>query len=167
MAPKKDPQVVINEFYYQVEEWDELIEAFKEVIGDGDHVSKSLEDQLKLEYVKISKAFKAVKVAAPNYKTDHSKIDELKKKASKDFVEALKNVQDDSQGIFDDDDSEYNGLVAKLDAYEEMILECSTRLEKQFDSTPEPTNISISIVSEAYEDIKNTKMWHDLDFNPS
>ena len=82
--------------------------------------------------------------------------------ASKDYVEALQSVGDQSLGETAEANQkqyefELTGLIAKLDACEEIIQMASKRLEKQIDSIPESTNISLSIVIEAYEDIIKTR----------
>ena len=47
-----------------------------------------------------------------------------------------------------------NKLIAELDAQEMMINTAESKLQKQYNEAPDPTNVSVSRVNKAYEDIK-------------
>ena len=81
-----------------------------------------------------------------------------------------KSKSDDSSSDTEKESEEsvsINKLIAKFDTFEEMVNTCEARLQKQYNSVPEPTNISVSLTNEAYESIKEikkeaSKMYVDL-----
>ena len=172
MGPKIDINTLVAKFNDEVEDWDRSYEAFSDTVKQG-KISKSLGNQIKELYEKVKSAFKGVRKGDPDYKNNHSRVEELMKKVEKEFFSVLQNSKSKSDDSSSDTEKEseesvsINKLIAKFDTFEEMVNTCEARLQKQYNSVPEPTNISVSLTNEAYESIKEikkeaSKMYVDL-----
>ena len=172
MGPKIDINTLVAKFNDEVEDWDRSYKAFSNTVKQG-KISRSLGNQIKELYEKVESAFKGVRKGDPDYKNNHSRVEELMKKVEKEFFSVLQNSKSKSDDSSSDTDKEseesvsINKLIAKFDTFEEMVNTCEERLQKQYNSVPEPTNISVSLTNEAYESIKEikkeaSKMYVDL-----
>ena len=83
-------------------------------------------------------------------------MDASKAKVTKDFINVLQ--KSDGSGSETETESKeavsITNNVARLDALEKLITAAETKLQKIYADTPDPSNISVSLVNKAYEDIK-------------
>ena len=162
MGPKADPVATAYERWEEVlEEWSSSLEAFEEEIKSSKKPSKSLISHLDSIYKECLKAFRSLKKANPDYDKTYTDVNDDKAKVMKEFTNVLQRNKSDSSGSETETESKEAILitnnVARLDAFEELITTAESKLQKIYQDTPDPSNISVSLVNKAYEDIKTAE----------
>ena len=166
MGPKADISKLVAEFNDKVADWDIVFESFTETSKAEKKVPKSVQSKLDKSNSEVVDAFKAIRKTDPNYKTSYPDVEAMNKKVSKEHMTALFRTKTDSEESGNEsetdakdstDDIMVKDLVNKLDAVNEIIDSAEARLQMQYNTAPEPTNISVSLVSKAYESIKEAE----------
>ena len=157
MPAKTDPVVTAYASWEEaLEEWNDKYEAFQEEMKTSKKPSKSLISYLETTQENCMKAFRALKKANANYNDTYPTVDASKAKVTKDFINVLQ--KSDGSGSETETESKeavsITNNVARLDALEKLITAAETKLQKIYADTPDPSNISVSLVNKAYEDIK-------------
>ena len=159
MGPKADPVATAYERWEEVlEEWSSSLEAFEEEMRSSKKPSKSLISHLDSIYKECLKAFRSLKKTNPKYEETYTDVNADKAKVVKEFTNVLQRNKSDSSGSETETESKEAILitnnVARLDALEKLITSAESKLDKIYQDTPDPSNISVSLVNKAYEDIK-------------
>ena len=159
MGPKVDPVASAYASWEEaLEEWNDQHEVFQEQMKSVKKASKSLISHLETLRNNCMKAFRALKKASPNYEETYTDVNADKTKVMKEFTNVLQKNKSDGSGSESETESKeakvITNNVARLDALEKLISTAESKLEKIYQDTPDPSNISISLANKAYEDIK-------------
>ena len=166
MGPKADISKLVAEFNDKVADWDIVFESFTETGKAEKKVPKSVKSTLDKSHSEVVDAFKAIRKTDPNYKTSYPDVEAMNKKVSKEHMTALFRTKTDSEESGNDsetdtkesaDDIMLKDLISKLDAVNEIIDAAEARLQTQYNTAPDPTNVSVSLASKAYESIKDAE----------
>ena len=156
MPAKEDPaKVAANEFDNEFEDWNREFKMFVKQT-QGAKATSRLVDMVEKRYEKVVKAFRELKKADPNYKTSCPTAEKSMDRVREEYSQSL---QTSTSGASDDEKESKDSLsikilTAEVEAYDDLINEAEVRLQKQYNDFPEPTNVSVSIVNKAAEDIK-------------
>ena len=79
-----------------------------------------------------------MKNADANYKTEHSRVDELREKVTDEFLKFLQKSEISDTEVESMESVSINKLIAELDAQEMMINTAESKLQKQYNEAPDP-----------------------------
>ena len=159
MGPKTDSVATAYERWKEaIEDWDDNYQAFEEEMKSSKKASKSLISHLDTIQKDCMKAFRSLKKANPSYDETYTDVNASKAKVMKEFINVLQRNKSDGSGseteVESKEEISITNNVARLDAFEELINAAESKLQKIYQDTPDPSNISVSLANKAYEDIR-------------